>query len=36
VRENLPILGDLLNEFDFSQESLPPLVLDPTPLPGTP
>jgi phospholipase C len=36
VREKLPILGDLLNEFDFAQEPLPPLVLDPTPLPGTP
>jgi phospholipase C len=31
VRENKPILGDLLEEFDFSQDPLPPLVLDPTP-----
>jgi phospholipase C len=36
VREKLPILGNLLNEFDFAQDPLPPLVLDPTPLPGTP
>jgi hypothetical protein len=27
VRENVSILGDLLNDFDFSQEPLPPLVL---------
>jgi phospholipase C len=31
VRERLPILGDLAKEFDFTQEPLPPLVLDPTP-----
>jgi phospholipase C len=31
VREDEPILGDLLNEFDFTQGPLPPLVLDPTP-----
>jgi phospholipase C len=31
VREAEPILGDLLKEFDFSQDPLPPLVLDPTP-----
>jgi phospholipase C len=31
VRENKPILGDLLKEFDFSQDPLPPLVLDPAP-----
>ncbi|HYU92715.1 MAG TPA: alkaline phosphatase family protein, partial [Actinomycetota bacterium] len=36
VRKKLPILGDLLNEFDFAQDPLRPLVLDPTPLPGTP
>ena len=29
VREKVPILGDLLREFDFGQEPLPPLVLDP-------
>jgi phospholipase C len=32
VREDVRILGDLLREFDFSQEPLPPLILDPTPL----
>ncbi len=31
VREEVPILGDLLEEFDFSQDPLPPLVLDPKP-----
>ncbi len=31
VREALPILGDLVKEFDFSQPPLPPLILDPTP-----
>ena len=31
VREKASILGDLLKEFDFGQEPLPPLVLDPTP-----
>jgi len=31
VREELPILGDLLREFDFTQEPLPPLILDPRP-----
>jgi phospholipase C len=36
VREKVPILGELLNEFDFEQDPLPPLLLDPTPLPGTP
>jgi hypothetical protein len=25
------ILGDLLREFDFAQDPLPPLVLDPRP-----
>ncbi len=34
VRENAKILGNLLNEFDFSQQPLPPLVLDPHPSPG--
>ena len=32
VRENAAILGDLRNEFDFTQPPLPPLILDPTPL----
>ena len=31
VREEVDILGDLRTEFDFSQEPLPPLILDPTP-----
>jgi phospholipase C len=31
VREKVPILGDLAEEFDFTQEPLPPLILDPTP-----
>jgi phospholipase C len=34
VREALPDLGDLTNEFDFTQEPLPPLILDPYPSPG--
>ena len=29
VRERVPILGDLLKEFDFGQDPLPPLILDP-------
>jgi phospholipase C len=32
VREDVPILGNLLREFDFTQDPLPPLILDPTPL----
>ena len=32
VREDVAQLGDLLNEFSFTQDPLPPLVLDPTPL----
>jgi phospholipase C len=31
VREEVEILGDLLREFDFTQDPLPPLILDPTP-----
>jgi phospholipase C len=31
VREKASILGNLLKEFDFSQEPLPPLILDPRP-----
>jgi len=31
VRENAAQLGDLSNEFDFTQPPVPPLVLDPTP-----
>jgi phospholipase C len=34
VRENLPQLGDLIRDFDFSQTPLPPLVLPINPLPG--
>jgi len=31
VRENVKILGDLRKDFDFTQEPIPPLVLDPDP-----
>ncbi len=31
VRENLELLGDLGDAFDFTQSPLPPLILDPTP-----
>jgi phospholipase C len=31
VREEVDILGDLSEEFDFNQEPLPPLILDPLP-----
>ena len=31
VRENAPELGDLAQEFDFTQSPAPPLILDPTP-----
>ncbi len=31
VREDLPILSDLLHAFDFTQEPLPKTILDPTP-----
>ena len=31
VRENLPQLGDLTKDFNFSQAPLPPLILDPCP-----
>ena len=31
VREKASILGDLLKEFDFGQEPLPPVILDPIP-----
>jgi phospholipase C len=31
VREEVDILGNLRKEFDFSQDPLPPLILDPTP-----
>ena len=32
VREDVAILGDLAREFDFAQEPIPPLILDPWPL----
>jgi phospholipase C len=31
VRESLPILGNLVNDFNFSQSPLPPLILNPCP-----
>ncbi len=31
VRENVAILGDLRDEFDFTQEPLDPMILDPSP-----
>ena len=31
VREDVPVLGNLAREFDFGQEPLPPLILDPRP-----
>ena len=34
VRENVPALGDLLNDFDFSQAPQPPLILPVDPPPG--
>lgn len=34
MRNGVPILGDLLSEFDFSQHPLPPLVLPERPAPG--
>jgi phospholipase C len=34
VREDVSILGDLRDEFDFRRDPIPPLILDPTPDPG--
>ncbi len=34
VRENVPILGDLIDEFDFNQPPRPPLILPLRPKPG--
>ena len=34
VRENNPQLGDLLNDLEFSQSPLPPLILPTDPRPG--
>jgi phospholipase C len=31
VREEVGILGNLLRDFDFTQEPLPPVILDPVP-----
>ena len=31
IREEVEILGDLAEEFDFSQKPIPPMILDPTP-----
>lgn len=31
VREKVPILGNLLKDFDFQQDPIPPLILDPRP-----
>jgi hypothetical protein len=34
VRENVAQLGDLVNDFDFTQPPRPPLILPTNPLPG--
>ena len=34
VRETVALLGNLINDFDFSQSPRPPLVLSPHPAPG--
>ena len=34
VREEIERLGDLARDFDFTQDPLPPLVLDPYPFRG--
>lgn len=34
VREGVPILGNLMNDFDFSQVPRPPVILSPHPAPG--
>ena len=31
VREKVSILGNLLKDFDFTQDPIPPLILDPNP-----
>jgi hypothetical protein len=31
VRENLPLLGDLVKDFDFTQQPRPAMILDPCP-----
>ena len=35
VRENAAVLGNLVNDFDFSQKPLPPLILPTIGIPGT-
>jgi phospholipase C len=35
VREDVRILGDLRDEFDFGQTPIPPMILDPRPPPGS-
>ncbi|HET9919572.1 MAG TPA: alkaline phosphatase family protein [Ktedonobacteraceae bacterium] len=35
VRENASILGNLVNDFDFSQSPRPPMLLPTNPIPGT-
>jgi phospholipase C len=34
VRETVPILGDLANDFDFTQQPRPPMILSQYPQPG--
>ena len=34
IRESVPVLGDLLNDFDFSRTPIPPLILPLNPPPG--
>jgi hypothetical protein len=34
VRENSPLLGDLRADFDFTQQTRPPMLLPVHPLPG--
>ena len=34
VREDVPILGNLINDFDFSQSPRPPMILSTNPSPG--
>jgi phospholipase C len=36
VREEVPGLGDLSNDFNFNQQSQPPVLLSPRPVPGPP
>jgi hypothetical protein len=36
VREEVPGLGDLANDFNFNQSPRPPVILSPHPAPGPP